>query len=92
MLVHADTRATLVRFDGNPVRQPIIGAMDESFLAHCQLISFQLIQRLLLLVESESRCEEVCRYIAAIARFVRCAFDSRGLLKTYLINRRVIMT
>jgi hypothetical protein len=71
MLVHADTRATLVRFDSNPARQSIISALDDSFLANCQLVSFQVIQRLLLLVESETRCEEVCRYLAAIARFVR---------------------
>jgi hypothetical protein len=92
MLVHADTRATLVRFNSNPARQSIIRAMDDSFLAHCQLVSFQVIQRLLLLVESETRCEEVCRYLAATVRFVRRVFGSREPLKTYLVNRRVIMT
>jgi len=92
MLVHADTRGTLVRFGSNQARQSIIDAMADSFLANCQLVSFQVIQRLLLLVESETRCEEVCRYLAAIARFVRRVFDSREPLTTYLVNRRVIMT
>jgi len=92
MLVHADTRATLVGFDGNPARHSIIGAMGDSFFAHCQLVAFQVVHRLLLLVESETRCEEMCRYLAAIARFVRRILDSREPVTTYLVNRRVIMT
>jgi hypothetical protein len=91
-MLQADTRATLLGFDRNPARRSIVGAMDRSFIAHCHVASFQIIHRLLLLVESETRCEEVCRYLAAITRFAKRGIDFRGLLKTYLVNRRVFMT
>lgn len=90
MLAQPDTRVTL-GFDRNPMRRSIIAGVNRSFIAHCKLASFQIAQRLLLLVESETRCEEVCRYVATFTRFVGRGIDSRGPLKTYLVNRRVIM-
>jgi hypothetical protein len=91
-MLQADTRATLLRFPRNPPRRSMFGAMDHRFISHCHVLSFPIVHRLLLLLESGTRWTEACRYLAAITSLAKHAVDSRGPLKMYLINRRVLMT
>jgi hypothetical protein len=56
------------------------------------LTSIQVIYRLLLLVESETRWPEVCRCLLAIARFVQHRVASRAQLKMHSIKRRLTMS
>jgi hypothetical protein len=70
-MLQADTRATLLRIDRNPARRSIVGAMDRTLIDHCHVASIQIIYRLLLLIDSATRWQEVCHYLAGITRFVK---------------------
>jgi hypothetical protein len=92
MLVQTVTQVTLLRFDGNPSRWSMFGSVDRSLIAHYRVWSIQIIYRFFLLVESETRWTEACRYLAAIARIVNHRIDSPALFEMLLINRRVPMS
>jgi hypothetical protein len=57
MLVQLDSRATLLRFDRNPLPRSMFNTVERSFIADCRVWSIQIIYRLFLLLESGSRSQ-----------------------------------
>jgi hypothetical protein len=92
MLMQTVTHATLLKFDRSPSRWSMLVSMDRGLIAHYRVWSIQIMYCFFLLVESETRWTEACRYLAAIARIVKLRIDSPALFETPLVNRRVPMS